>query len=297
MSAFTDSLNTCSSLAKLYLSTNPHLGDAFAKLFLPRLHSVNLCELHLSAIALSQESVPVLCSFLSSFLHCGSLKVLRLNGNNIGLEGVTTILETLKRHNWWLEEFQVHANNLGEGWLSLEGAAKNVLRRNEALRREIETDALQVLHHSRPLLLRSTSVQVDKSHMRLPTELVLQILSYLSAYLSSNQLIRVSNYASDPQTLPPLVASLPSLSRLTPPSHDCVPDPTALPDTPSDTGFTPAPISAKSGPNGVLWHTVERGRSGVGGGCGSCKNSLVCHKEKERQRFLERVECARFELG
>ncbi|KAH8832788.1 hypothetical protein DL96DRAFT_1459079 [Flagelloscypha sp. PMI_526] len=288
VTSFIDALGTCSSLAKLHLSTNPDLGDAFFKLFFARIRSPSLTELHLALVGLSPECAPEICSFLSSPERSKSLKTLSLSANSIGLAGTEQILEAIEKKNWWLEGVQFFGNNLGPGWKGLEPRAQKVFFRNERLRRSTEADALRLLHHARPLLLQPSSSSVSVSKTRpnkkplLPAELIFHVLSFLSSYLTEDQLIRVHHYASDPQTLPRVVPlSLPQ-------SHDCVPDPTALLNIPDGSS------SSSSNAKGELWPTIS---SSPKRGCGDCENYLVCHREKERQKFLQRVHCIGFELS
>lgn len=173
-----------------------------------------------------------------------------------------------------------------------ERALHRVLMRNNYWKRQTEKEALVLLSHSRPLLMRSKTSPVTASPSRpsspplrtatslfpfyaLPNELKLHILGLLAPSLSSAQRMRVYNYASDPSTLPCL---LPPLRR--DPGRGCLADPSIL--LGSSVGFQV--IS----PNGA-------GQRCADGKCMGAGNSVLCRREEERNRFLEAVGCCAYE--
>ncbi|KAF9459681.1 hypothetical protein BDZ94DRAFT_1171238 [Collybia nuda] len=218
-------------------------------------------------------------------------------------------------------------------WRSSDLHLRRVLDRNKYLKRETEEGALRLLKYARPLLLRcppetslstldvvpcsSSCVCIPPSHSpsealesslktstpsqyaALPTEIQHHILSFFAPTLSPAQRVRIYRYASDPNTLPQLLPCLPTrtahpnfkpssskLSPNTPPGNTfCVPDPSTL-------AFDP-------GQNKKVW-SFSDGGVGLGGGCaaGKCMgshNSVLCHREQDRMRWLEVVGCTAYD--
>jgi len=173
-----------------------------------------------------------------------------------------------------------------------ERALHRVLMRNGYWKRQTEKEGLILLRYSRPLLMRSKSSPLTTSPSRptspplrtatslfpfyaLPNELKLYILELLAPSLSSAQRMRIYNYASDPSTLPCL---LPTLRRDS--GKGCLADPSTL--LGSSVGFQV--IS----PNGG-------GQRCVDGKCMGARNSLLCRREEERNKFLEAMGCCAYE--
>lgn len=88
------------------------------------------------------------------------------------------------------------------------------LVRNEILQRHTHAAAFRLLRYSRALLLKPRWTDEDETsrpqpHIQsLPTELQLYILSLTIDTLSTNQRIRIFNFASDPATLPVILPDL-----------------------------------------------------------------------------------------
>lgn len=211
-------------------------------------------------------------------------------------------------------------------WKECENLLKRLLLRNEHLNRVTEKEALRLLRYARVLLIQS---KIDNAHAaprlasnsfcntypsipdaessyqdltaqdpvqfydtpshsvfpfkKLPTELKLYILSFLAPTLSSAQRIRIYSYASSTATLPSVLSRLPGTgNRLTRGSNMCVADPSSL-------GFG---MEAASGSK--LW-SVGGGGGCMNGKCMGAVNSVVCHREEERFRWLAAVGCCAFE--
>lgn len=194
---------------------------------------------------------------------------------------------------------------------------EHVSSRNTHLIRETEQQALELLRTSRPLLLHpnrdlnlkvspsfdpcdatcsyfpssTETLKVDRPSPRrgqesspfmiLPTEIKHHILSFFAPILSSQQRIRIYQYATSPSTLPQLLPCLPSSSAKASSTDNivCIADPSSL-------GFGEA--------EKVL--LIDSGGVGVGGGCaaGKCMgshNSVVCHRKRDRNEWLAAVGC------
>ncbi|KAH9852386.1 RNI-like protein [Lenzites betulinus] len=131
----------------------------------------------------------------------------------------------------------------------------------------------------------SSSPEPHFPFMRLPTELQLHVLSFLSPTLSAAQRIRIVTYGSSPTTLPTLLPCLPGAG--------CIPDPAS----PQFTVGGPA-----AGGFGLSSGMMFRKRGGgsvsacANGKCMGAGNSVVCRKEAERSQWLAAVRCTAFEL-
>lgn len=282
-------------------------------------------------MGITSRSTPYITEYLSS-VRC-QLVTLRCNGNALGFRSVRTIVRVIERSNYALSSVELHANQLANGsggpgsdntsgedseieasanpeaWKGIEKVLRGTLARNVHLKRVVEKEASSLLKYSRALLLRPAHIPALRPHptpvpspeltaspspspspasecmfpfLELPTELQLYILSFVAPTLSSAQRIRIYTYASSPSTLPHLLPSLPSSGATT--TSGCIPDPSTLPF-----GFG-AP---------KVWGTTGGPGSG-GGGCvnGKCLgagNSLLCHREEERHKWLTVVGCCAFE--
>ena len=87
------------------------------------------------------------------------------------------------------------------------------LARNELLQRQTHAAALRLLRYSRTLLLKpgreTEETGRPQFHIQsLPAELQLHILSLTVDTLSTNQRIRIFQFASDPATLPAILPDL-----------------------------------------------------------------------------------------
>jgi len=169
-----------------------------------------------------------------------------------------------------------------------ERALHRIIMRNAYWKRQTEREALILLRHSRPLLMRPKSLSIIRSttpplrtatslfpFYALPNELKLYILGLLAPSLSSTQRTRIYHYVSDPSTLPCL---LPPLRR--DPGRECIADPSSL--SGSSVGFHVI------GPNGS-------GQRCADGKCMGAGNSVRCRREEERNRFFEAVGCCAYE--
>lgn len=211
------------------------LSDAFAKRFFPCLDSSHLSNLQLSTIGLTRTGVSHIVEYLSS-PRSRRLATLKLNGNNISARGAAKVVRSMMQANFNmmnLEMYGVRTHQGGQddssegsssdGSVTLNGATTPfevglqwVHSRNELLQRDTHTAAFQLLRYSRALLLKPRHKKEDEArrplpHIQsLPTELQLRILSLAVDALSSNQRIRIFQFASDFTTLP---AILPDLRR------------------------------------------------------------------------------------
>jgi len=225
-SAFTAALNI-SRLEKLNLSSNRQLSDPFVAAFLSHLDSPHLRDLCLSIVNLTPLAVPDIVSYISS-PRC-RLHSLSLNGNALGLQGVTDIIKAVEKNNFGLGKVQLYSNrpdelesDQTEATKENEQILKRALLRNQFLKMQTESEALGLLLSARASLLQPKSQQeihntsspsCPSSHTPLPflpTELRLHVLSFLAPTLSSAQRIRIYTYASTFDTLPALLPRLAS---------------------------------------------------------------------------------------
>ena len=208
--AFTDALNT-SHLETLKLTSNPQLSDPFIATFLPLLTSPHLRELSLGMVGLTPLSVPYLTAYISS-TRC-RLYELSLSGNSLGADGVNKIVGAME-DNFSLDDVQLYSNlGSGETNPTIDSTHLCKLRiRNRSWQQMTQKEALEVLVASRTLLLSPKSKERETTQastiQALPTEIKLHILSFISSFLSSSQLLRIFVFASTPDTLPPLLPRL-----------------------------------------------------------------------------------------
>lgn len=216
------------------------LADSFVETFFSLLESRHLSELHLSAMGLTSSCAPHIISHLSS-PRC-ALRIFKCNGNSLGFRAVRSIIRAIERNNFTLLMVEMYSNQLpqppgnsdntsedendegaedeGEreagldAWKESDKLLRRLLSRNAHLRRETETEAVQLLRYSRTLLLRSARPPIRNRSNKpqrftaLPTELQLYIMTFLAPVLSSAQRIRIYNYAASPATLPRLLPNL-----------------------------------------------------------------------------------------
>ncbi|KAJ3575821.1 hypothetical protein NP233_g830 [Leucocoprinus birnbaumii] len=334
--AFVEAINT-SRLEVLSVTTNKHLSDSFLAHFLPSLDSPYLHELQLSAIGLTSSSGKLISAYLSS-PRC-RLHVLKCNGNSLGLQGIKPILRVMQSRNYTLRSIELFANQLQDEetesesedssdentsgrtivltkndiqtWKDCEALVKKILLRNTHLKREVNKQAVILLHYARPLLLEAkrrrgpvdprVSSQpplqlpyepwgYDSGFSRfyppfqfrsLPLELQHHILSFLSPSLSSSQRIRVLGYATAAKTLPSLLPPLSTVSRSVHVGNGhgtaCIPDPSSIEYA---LGGTIWPVKSHRSTFDPIC-TPDR--------CMGSSNSLLCRREKERIEFLENV--------
>ena len=212
ITAFTEALNT-SHLEKLKLTSNFQLSDPFITTFLPLLTSPHLRELCLGLVGLTPLSVPYLTAYISS-TRC-QLYELSLSGNFLGVDGVNKIVGAME-DNFSLESVQLYSNlRSGETNPTINNTHLHKLKtRNQYRRQMTQKEALEVLVASRTLLLSPKSKERETTQastiQALPTEIKLHILSLLSSFLSSSQLLRIFAFASTLDTLPPLLPRLSS---------------------------------------------------------------------------------------
>ncbi|OSD05119.1 RNI-like protein [Trametes coccinea BRFM310] len=164
-------INT-SRLETISLSSNSMLGDAFIAHFFPILDAPYLREIQLNVCGLTHDAAPHLVHYLTS-PRC-QLHVLKLNGNQLRVRGVGSIVRAIHRANYTLHRLELYATGLSsmpddsEGssgeeedsqarivrWQDVENDLKRSLARNLTLKHAVETDALRLLRYSRVLLLR-----------------------------------------------------------------------------------------------------------------------------------------------
>ncbi|KAF8438111.1 hypothetical protein L210DRAFT_2306097 [Boletus edulis BED1] len=236
LSSLASSIND-SRLRFLSLTGNNQLGDTFVEYFLPFLRSRYFHELHINTIGLTARSAPAIGAWISGHLqrNCDGachLQVFKCNGNSLGVSGVWEIVRAIERGNWSITKVEVHANQLvpsanladtetADAMRDAERALHRIMMRNSYWKRQTEREALILLRHSRPLLMRPKSSSIIRSRSpplrtatslfpfyALPNELKLYILGSLTPSLSSRQRMRIYNYASDPSTLPCLLPPL-----------------------------------------------------------------------------------------
>ena len=128
MALLTSALNT-SVVKTLSFNSNRQLGDEFVLRFIPHLRTPHLHELHLSAMALTPSSVPLLAEFLTTDMTESSLnhvpgpctglpttitrvRDLRLNGNALTLPCVRRIVTVLEQTNFSLLHLELFGNHL-----------------------------------------------------------------------------------------------------------------------------------------------------------------------------------------
>ncbi|KAM5543498.1 hypothetical protein V8D89_002749 [Ganoderma adspersum] len=332
-----------SHLETLSLTTNPKLTDSFAAHFLPLLDSPHLGEIHLSVVGLTRASAPHIIEYITS-PRC-QLHTLKANGNNLRIRAVRSIVRAARRANYTLLRLEMHANGLTElsddsdvspsdnedgakgtvtSWKDIEKELKQILTRNAVLKHQVEKEAIVLLRHARPLLLRSkghdsqAAVPLPSSRSdsrsvfssigqplvlsppatpaakletfpftQLPTELQLYTLSFLAPILSNAQRIRIFTFASDPSTLPPLLPSLTS-------GGGCIPDPANLQFSIEDAVPSQSPLGI--GPGGGIQLRKRAGGSASGCAGGKCMGGVLCRREAERAAWLASVRCTAFEL-
>ncbi|KAG7448738.1 uncharacterized protein BT62DRAFT_946378 [Guyanagaster necrorhizus] len=275
---FTNSINS-SHLEMLSLTTNIALSDNFVGAFFSSLRSTYLKELHVSATGITHRSAPHIISYISSHERC-RLHTFKCNGNALGHSAVKRIISAIEKRNFVLSGIELYSNHMATesddddtssddtDWKELESKLRLILSRNMHLKRVAEKEALGLLCYSRTLLLPSTSSAL----CMLPTEIKLHILSFLAPSLSPSQRINVCTYASALTTLPPLLPKL-SGGEL----KICLPDPFSL-------GFAEGEKK--------VWEV-----RGATGGCasGKCLGAVLCHKEQQRTKWLEAVECSAYD--
>lgn len=234
ISSFTEALNS-SSLKFLSLSSCGGLSDAFAERFFLRLNSPHLSNLQLSATGLTRTAVPHIIKYISS-PRSNRLATLKLSGNNLSARGAWKITQGIKRANFNILNVEMYGvrtrSYQGDQEDSSEGDSSNIssaqhgtairfeddlrstLTRNEVLQRSTHAAAFRLLRYSRTLLLKPRGASEHEStrspfHLQsLPTELQLHILSLTVDTLSTNQRLRIFQFASDLNTLPEILPDL-----------------------------------------------------------------------------------------
>jgi hypothetical protein len=119
-----------------------------------------------------------------------------------------------------LEVYGVHTHQGGQGDSSEDDAPINrlqdlqyALARNQLLQGQTHAAAFRLLRYSRTLLLKPRAGGEQTGRLQfhiqsLPAELQLHILSLTVDALSTNQRIRIFQFASDPATLPAILPDL-----------------------------------------------------------------------------------------
>lgn len=183
-------------------------------------------------IGLTRAAVPHIIEYLSS-PRCRPLVTLKLNGNDLSAQGVSKVVECIKRANFNIVNLEMYGARTGQGGqddpsedssdndssppnrtaMRFEESLRHSLVRNELLQRHTHTAAFLLLQYSRALLLKPKKGNEEAGrssfHIKsLPTELQLHILSLTVDTLSTNQRIRIFQFASDPYTLPEILPDL-----------------------------------------------------------------------------------------
>ncbi|KAI0628574.1 RNI-like protein [Trametes polyzona] len=170
---FALSINS-SRLETLSLATNANLTDVFVAHFLRVLDAPYLREVHFSVCGLTQASTTPLVEYLTSS-RC-QLHALKLNGNQLRVRGVWSIVRAIREANYTLQRMELYATGYSQPpndsdtsteeedanirparWQEVEADLKRSLTRNLTLKNIVEKEALTLLRYSRVLLLRPKS--------------------------------------------------------------------------------------------------------------------------------------------
>ncbi|OCH86714.1 RNI-like protein [Obba rivulosa] len=324
---FTDALNT-SNLELLSLASNIDLSDTFVTHFFPNLDSPHLQEVHLNMLGITQSSVPTIIEYISS-PRC-LMHTLKINGNRLGLRGVSSIIRAVHRRNFTLLKLEMYANSLSDNAIQQdsERELKKVLMRNEHLKKATEREALALLRYSRAVLLRPRSWTLTPSSAVVPCSDLCACarahndpLSPTSSLFSS---IGTTHRLLDSQPSKPpfpfmrlptelqlhilsfLAPILSSAQRIRIYTYASTPTtlPSLLPCLTSRSCI-PDPTSPQFGEFNLGGGMTMRKRSGCGssassgcadGKCMGAGNSVKCRREEERAKWLAAVRCNAFEL-
>ncbi|KAI1783310.1 hypothetical protein LXA43DRAFT_931483 [Ganoderma leucocontextum] len=337
-----------SHLETLSLTTNPKLTDTFAAHFLPLLDAPHLGEIHLSVVGLTRVCASHIIEYITS-PRC-QLHTLKANGNNLRIRAVRSIVRAVRRANYTLIRLEMHANGLTglsddsdssssenedqakgsiTSWKDIEKELKQILTRNTVLKHQVEKEALVLLRHSRPLLLRSKG---HDSHGTVPFttdsrwHMDSSAGSLFSAIGQPLALSPPSTPAAKVEAFPflqlPTELQLYTLSFLAPilsnaqririftyasdPSTlppllpcltsggGCIPDPANLQFSIEDTMPSQSPLGMGPGGGVQLRKRVGGPASGCAGG--KCMGGVLCRREAERAQWLASVRCTAFEL-
>lgn len=261
---FADAINGSRVRTLTLSSLNPSTAATTITHLLERLDSPFLHELTVSYNGLTPDAVPHISSFLTS-PRC-HLRVVKFSANKLGLRGVWNLV-TAMDNNYTLTSVELYSNDEDDEdhpdeqglptRLEIWNRRNALQTRNDLLRRQVEHEALDLLRHSRALLLGLTN-QIPTATFSIPMELQLHILSFFAPTLTASQRVRIFQYASAKETLPRL---LPSLAP-----HGCLRDPASL------------PFGAPGG-------GCSNGR------CMGSANSVSCRKDNERLVWLTEVGC------
>ncbi|PIL23162.1 hypothetical protein GSI_14471 [Ganoderma sinense ZZ0214-1] len=336
-----------SHLETLSLTTNPKLTDTFAAHFLPLLDAPRLGEIHLSVVGLTRASAPLIIEYITS-PRC-QLHTLKANGNTLRIRAVRSIVRATRRANYTLLRLEMAANGLTElnddsdvspsdnedeakgsitSWKDIDKELKKILTRNTVLKHQVEKEALMLLRHARPLLLRSKAHEdSDKASATSPRP-------EWRAYMNPSTSALFSTIGQPLSLSPPAEASpfpfvhlptelqLYTLSFLAPilsnaqririftfasdPSTlppllpslasggGCIPDPANLQFSIEDTVPSQSPLGI--GPGGGILLRKRAGGSASGCAGGKCMGGVLCRREAERAQWLASVRCTAFEL-
>ncbi|KAH7886924.1 hypothetical protein F5I97DRAFT_1073310 [Phlebopus sp. FC_14] len=228
---FASALNS-SRLCTLQLLHSSSLGDPFVQAFLPRLTTLYLRQLDMSAISMTHFVVPLLIDYVKS-PRC-SLERLQCNANSLTLQGARLVINAIQESNYSLckvnlDDLHVHEDDgAGEertlawqqGWRVLSAA----MQRNLRLKVQVKEQSLVLLRCCRALFLRSgtegvsgravsfASVSSRNRNSRavdgpsrffdLPTEIQQEIIAFIAPVLSHQQRMRIVRFAADVSTLP-----------------------------------------------------------------------------------------------
>ncbi|KAF8907057.1 hypothetical protein CPB84DRAFT_1769387, partial [Gymnopilus junonius] len=245
----TTALGSFSTLSSLILSTNP-LSTSFRRTLLDLLPALpGLRRLLLAFTGMDNTDAIALAGFIGSGIENCKLEELNASANNMGYKGLQTIVNAV-RHCWTLEKVEMFSNGLpgdtvaaeeiqkdtedvrkldennttsnfesanmtlgsGTGYSVLDRKLKYFLNRNIILRRQVASQAFDLLKYSRLMLPNNIRLS---SFSLLPMEIQLSILTHLAPLLSSKQRIRVFEYAADKTSLPSVKLSLPDHAHAT----------------------------------------------------------------------------------
>ena len=340
-----------SHLETLSLTTNPKLADTFAAQFLPLLDAPHLGEIHLSVVGLTRTCAPHIIEYITS-PRC-QLHTLKANGNNLHIRAIRSIVRAARRANYTLLRLEMHSNGLTEAdggsdvspsddedgekgtttsWKDIERELKQILTRNTVLKHQVEKEALILLRHSRPILLRSRGhnsrdavpLTILGSDSRSPLDTFPS--SLFSAIGQPLTLSPSGTSATNVEAFPfqqlPTELQLYSLSFLAPilsnaqrirvftfasdPSTlppllpsltgggGCIPNPANLQFSIEDAVPSQSPLGI--GPGGGVQLRKRGGGSASGCASGKCMGGVLCRREAERAQWLVSVRCTAFEL-
>lgn len=233
-------------------------------------------------LGLTYTSTQYIAAYVKDRSRCRHLRILLLNANNLECEGIADLVTAIATGNWGLMELELYSNTSDQAaYTEVAKILKQLLLRNQILRRAVAKEATGLLRPARGLLLPphdpptcpcpSSPLPTEPHIPQLPTEIYLHILSFLAPTLSPSQHISIFSHASSYGTLPPL------FPKLFPLDSGCVPDPTN------------SPLGLAGGKRLPL---AGRNTQGCMDGC---MKGIVCQREVLREQWLTAVGCDVYE--